>query len=180
MNSYSTSEMANIKNHLRKYMINNQSNNIKPLVDIITSLFGLCIAIILCKIDGLACLLVAGFTVRLFIISHDCCHNCFFKNHPAKNYNRLLANILEPLVVSIAKQFKQYHNTHHKKLGRSFTDDQSSTVISISVFHTLTPNKKRLYKIFRSPLIFFSLCAIYIFWIMALKNLKLLFKLDDR
>jgi acyl-lipid omega-6 desaturase (Delta-12 desaturase) len=55
-------------------------------------------------------ILNSGFSMRIFIFFHDCCHQSFFKNRHA---NEILGTLLGILTFIPYHQWKHEHSIHH-------------------------------------------------------------------
>ncbi|WP_394754545.1 fatty acid desaturase [Crenothrix sp.] len=106
----------------------------------------------------------AGFLVRLFVLFHDCCHSAFF---PGRTANRLFGYIAGILTFTPFEDWKRTHVIHHAKSGdldnRGVGDVWTLTVdeyLSAPVF------KRLAYRIFRNPLILFSITPMVLFLIV--------------
>jgi acyl-lipid omega-6 desaturase (Delta-12 desaturase) len=107
--------------------------------------------------------LTAGFTVRLFIIFHDCGHGAFFKS---KALNDIVGVIFGILTFTPYFSWHFAHLIHHRTAGnldkRGIGDVWTLTV---DEFNNLPKGKKLFYKIYRNPFIMFGIGAILIFLI---------------
>ncbi len=113
----------------------------------------------------------AGFLVRTFIIFHDCCHGSFFKS---KRANRIVGTITGILTFTPYERWQHDHAIHHATAGdldrRGVGDVMTLTV---DEYLSLPPVKKLGYRLFRHPLVMFTIGPIFIFLIshrFALKN----------
>ncbi|MBW6489665.1 MAG: fatty acid desaturase [Lentimicrobium sp.] len=108
-------------------------------------------------------ILAAGFTVRLFIIFHDCGHGAFFKSKAA---NDTIGIILGILTFTPYYRWHHAHLIHHRTAGnldkRGIGDVWTLTV---EEFKNLTPRKQRMYRIYRNPFVMFGLGAALMFLI---------------
>ncbi|VVU94795.1 Fatty acid desaturase [seawater metagenome] len=167
---YSRNEIEEIKKGIEPYKNFYLESNRKPTYILITTIIGYLISIHLCKISIWYIPFFCGFTSRLFMIFHDCCHNSFFKvtekehNRGFRGYNKIVANILEPMVFYNEKDWRIGHGNHHKVHGNKSEVDGTKTVITLKKFKSLPFLKKYFYRFFRSPIIFFSILPLYIFW----------------
>ena len=103
----------------------------------------------------------AGLLVRIFIIFHDCCHGSFFKSPKA---NRIVGYITGILTFTPYERWKHDHSIHHATAGdldrRGVGDVMTLTV---DEYLALTPIKRLGYRLFRHPLIMFTVGPIYVF-----------------
>jgi len=98
-------------------------------------------------------ILNAGFTVRLFIIFHDCCHNSFLKN---PKWNRFIGFFTGMLTFTSFKHWRWEHSVHHATAGdldrRGVGDIWTLTVEE----YLELPKWKRLaYRAVRNPFLLF-------------------------
>jgi omega-6 fatty acid desaturase (delta-12 desaturase) len=113
----------------------------------------------------------AGFLVRTFIIFHDCCHGSFFKS---KRANRIVGTITGILTFTPYERWQHDHAIHHATAGdldrRGVGDVMTLTV---DEYLALPPVKQLGYRLFRHPLVMFTIGPIFIFLLshrFALKN----------
>jgi omega-6 fatty acid desaturase (delta-12 desaturase) len=103
----------------------------------------------------------AGFLVRTFIIFHDCCHGSFFKS---KRANRIMGYITGILTFTPFERWQHDHAIHHATAGdldrRGVGDVMTLTV---DEYRALSPIKQLGYRLFRHPLVMFTIGPIYIF-----------------
>jgi len=112
----------------------------------------------------------AGFLVRTFIIFHDCCHGSFFKS---KRANRIMGYITGILTFTPFERWQHDHAIHHATAGdldrRGVGDVMTLTV---DEYRALSPIKQLGYRLFRHPLIMFTIGPVYIFLISHRFTLK--------
>lgn len=108
-------------------------------------------------------ILAAGFTVRLFIIFHDCGHGAFFKSKTANDNVGIILGILT---------FTPYHRWHHAHLIHHRTAGNLDKrgigdvwTLTVEEFKNLPPRKQNFYRIYRNPLVMFGLGAALMFLI---------------
>lgn len=109
-------------------------------------------------------LLASGFTVRLFIIFHDCGHGAFFQSKAANDITGVVLGILT---------FTPYHRWHHAHLIHHRTSGNLDKrgvgdvwTLTVEEYKNLPPRKRLFYRIYRNPLIMFGLGAGLMFLIM--------------
>lgn len=107
--------------------------------------------------------------LRTFMIFHDTCHMSFFKNN---HHNYIVSLCLEPFVLYDAKSWKDGHNHHHIVHGNSALIDYTKTVITVKEYQNLSWFYAWIYRIGRSPLLFFPLSPLYIFGIQHLIDIR--------
>jgi omega-6 fatty acid desaturase (delta-12 desaturase) len=138
-----------------------QSDSSRAILQIITS-FGPFIAIWALMYQSLEwsygitwalALLNAFFTVRIFIIQHDCGHRSFFKD---QRWNRIVGWIGSIFTFIPFQYWAQVHDFHHGHSGqlevRDIGDIQTMTA---KEYAEATPKERLAYRIFRMPLITF-------------------------
>lgn len=105
--------------------------------------------------------LAAGFLVRIFIIFHDCGHGSFFRSARA---NRVTGTILGSMVFTPHDRWHKDHHIHHNTVGnldkRGVGDVWTATV---QEYKEMSPGKKRIYRIYRHPLILFGIGPFFLF-----------------
>jgi omega-6 fatty acid desaturase (delta-12 desaturase) len=105
--------------------------------------------------------LAAGFTVRNFIIFHDCGHGSFFKS---KRANDILGFITGVLTFTPYSQWRWEHALHHSTSGdldRRGTGD----VWTLTVQEYLESSrwKRFSYRLARNPIILFVIAPLFLF-----------------
>lgn len=112
----------------------------------------------------------AGFTVRTFIIFHDCCHQSFFKSRKA---NDILGTITGVLTLVPYEQWKNDHNIHHatsSNLDKRGTGDM--WLLTVDEYKAAPLWKKIAYRLYRNPLVMLGLGPIGVFVISNRFNRK--------
>ncbi len=108
-------------------------------------------------------ILAAGFTVRLFIIFHDCGHGAFFKS---KTANDIVGNILGVLTFTPYHRWHHAHLIHHRTSGNLDKRGVGDVwTLTVEEFRELSPKKQRWYRIYRNPIIMFLIGAPLLFMI---------------
>ena len=103
----------------------------------------------------------AGFTIRTFIIFHDCCHQSFFKSRLA---NDILGTITGVLTLVPYEQWKNAHAIHHATSSNLDKRGIGDIWILTVAEYEASPRWLRLaYRIYRHPVIMFGLGPIYVF-----------------
>lgn len=106
-------------------------------------------------------ILTAGFTVRLFIIFHDCGHGAFFESKTASDIVGVIFGIL---TFTPYYRWHHAHLIHHRTAGnldkRGIGDIWTMTV---EEFQNATPRRKLFYKVYRNPFILLGIGAPLIF-----------------
>lgn len=115
----------------------------------------------------------AGFTVRIFIIFHDCCHQSFFAG---KKANAIVGTITGILTFFPFDQWKNEHSIHHATSGnlcrRGIGDIWTLTTEEYAAF---SPPRRLVYRLYRNPFVMFGLGPIFLFLVgyrMNRKNAK--------
>ena len=139
----------------------------RSLLDLATSLLpylALCVAMYLSL--GVSYLLTlalaipaSGFLVRTFILFHDCSHGSFL---PSRKANLWLGTVLGLFVYSPFLRWRHDHAIHHATSGdldrRGGGDVRTLTV---SEYLALPPRAQLGYRLFRNPLVMFSVGPIF-------------------
>jgi acyl-lipid omega-6 desaturase (Delta-12 desaturase) len=106
----------------------------------------------------------AGFMTRTFIIFHDCGHGSFFKSAKANNVVGIITGIL---TFTAFYSWRRDHAIHHATAGdldrRGVGDIQTMTV---KEYLAAPWWKKAAYRIFRNPLIMFTIGSFLVFTIV--------------
>ena len=107
----------------------------------------------------------AGFMVRTFIIFHDCGHGSFFKSHKANDIVGIITGILN---FTPYYKWRRDHAIHHATAsdldGRGVGDVKTMTV---EEYLAAPWWKKVAYRIFRNPLIMFTIGSFLVFTITS-------------
>lgn len=138
-----------------------QSDNSKAIWQIITS-FGPFIAIWVLMYHSLEwsyaitwvlALLNAFFTVRIFIIQHDCGHRSYFKD---QRWNKIVGWFCSLFTFIPFQYWAQVHDFHHGHSGQlEVRDIGDINTLTVKEFEEATPGKKFAYRLFRMPIITF-------------------------
>ena len=110
----------------------------------------------------LACgLLAAGFTLRLFMIQHDCGHGAFFPSHAL---NDLVGAVIGIFTLVPYTYWRKTHAIHHKTSGdldyRTFGDIRTLTVRE---YRALSRMGRLRYRLYRHPLVLLVVGPVYQF-----------------
>ncbi|HPG33588.1 MAG: fatty acid desaturase [Lentimicrobium sp.] len=109
-------------------------------------------------------ILAAGFTVRLFIIFHDCGHGAFFKSKSANDFVGIILGIL-----TFTPYFRWHHAhlIHHRTAGNLDKRGVGDVwTLTVDEYKSLSRNKRWMYRVYRNPLIMFGLGAGLVFLVM--------------
>lgn len=151
---------------VNNYKTPSTANSIWQLTNTLLPYIGLWVAMIyLIQISILLVIpliiLAAGFTVRLFIIFHDCGHGAFFKSKTANDIIGIILGVLT---------FTPYHHWHHAHLIHHRTSGNLDKrgvgdvwTLTVEEFKALSPKKQRWYRIYRNPIIMFLIGAPLMF-----------------
>ena len=141
-------------------------HSILQLLTTVIPLAGLWTAMILTVDDAnwvtlLLSVPAAAFTVRLFIIQHDCGHRSFFHS---RRLNDVLGTLIGIITLTPHDYWRRAHNIHHANCGnlqkRGIGDLRILTVAE----YTALPGWKRLaYRIYRNPAVMLGIGPIYLF-----------------
>ena len=103
----------------------------------------------------------AAFTVRLFIIQHDCGHRSFFGS---RRLNDLLGSVIGVVTLTPHAYWRQAHNIHHATCGnlkeRGIGD---VSVLTVAEYERLPAWKRLAYRIYRHPLVMMGVGPVYLF-----------------
>ncbi|MCW2991500.1 MAG: fatty acid desaturase [Solirubrobacterales bacterium] len=102
--------------------------------------------------------LAAGFLLRTFILFHDCTHGSLFTS---KRANRYWGTFFGLLVYTPFESWGHSHAIHHATAGdldRRGTGDV--TTLTVDEYLGRTPRQRRMYRLFRNPLVMFGLGPI--------------------
>lgn len=106
----------------------------------------------------------AGFSIRLFIIQHDCGHGSFFKSQRANDLCGLFCSIF---TFTPYHYWRKKHAIHHKNAGnlhhRGVGDIYTMTV---SEYYRQSRWGKLKYRLYRNPLILFIVFPTVLFIIL--------------
>lgn len=114
--------------------------------------------------------LVAGFTVRTFIICHDCCHGSFFQNRRA---NDIVGTITGILTLVPYRQWKYSHSVHHatsSNLDKRGTGDM--WLMTVEEYEAAAWLRRLAYRAYRHPLVMFGLGPVAVFMVEYRFNRK--------
>ena len=105
----------------------------------------------------------AAFTVRLFIIQHDCGHRSFFKS---PRLNDLIGTLIGIITLTPHAYWRRSHNIHHASCGnlqkRGIGD---VSVLTVAEYIALPAWKRLAYRIYRMPAVILGIGPIYLFLI---------------
>ena len=103
----------------------------------------------------------AAFTVRLFIIQHDCGHRSFFGS---ERLNDLLGIVIGIVTLTPHGYWRVAHNNHHTTNGnlqaRGIGDVR---LLTVAEYRSLPGWKRVAYRIYRNPAALLGIGPIYLF-----------------
>ena len=106
----------------------------------------------------------AFFSVRLFILQHDCGHGSFFRSQTA---NEVVGCVLGTLTMTPYHCWRRQHATHHATTGnldrRGIGDINTNTV---SEYFAMSWWERLKYRMYRHPLVLFGIGPIFHFAIV--------------
>jgi omega-6 fatty acid desaturase (delta-12 desaturase) len=106
-------------------------------------------------------ILLGGFTVRLFIIHHDCGHGSFFRSRRA---NDILGFITGVLTLTPYHHWRWEHATHHATSG-NLDRRGVGDIWTLTVQEYLASSrwKRFAYRLARNPVVLFVIAPLYLF-----------------
>lgn len=103
----------------------------------------------------------AAFTVRLFIIQHDCGHHSFFRS---PRLNDLVGRLIGVVTLTPHEYWRRSHNTHHATCGhlqkRGIGD---INVVTVAEYQAFSWWQRLGYRIYRMPIVMFGIGPLYLF-----------------
>ena len=148
-----------------------EPSNGRALFQLITALIGYFISWVLAYnllsesfwLSLLAGLPAAGFTVRLFIFSHDCGHGSFLAS---REWNDRIGFLTGLFAYTPYRQWRSSHARHHARaqqveergVGYFWT-------MTVDEFRAASPKTQLGYRLYRHPLILFTLGGVWCFLI---------------
>ena len=103
----------------------------------------------------------AAFTVRMFIIQHDCGHHSFFKS---ARLNAVVGSLIGVVTLTPHEYWRRAHNIHHATCGnlqkRGIGD---VSVMTVAEYTALSKWKRLAYRMYRTPLVLFGIGPLYTF-----------------
>lgn len=112
----------------------------------------------------------ALFTVRTFILFHDCCHQSLFKSRLA---NDILGTITGVMTLVPYQQWKNTHNIHHATSGNLDKRGTGDMWLLTVEEYLASPLWRRIfYRVYRNPIIMLGVGPIAVFLIEYRFNRK--------
>jgi acyl-lipid omega-6 desaturase (Delta-12 desaturase) len=103
----------------------------------------------------------AGLLVRFFIIQHDCGHGSFFKSRTA---NDLVGRLISVLTLTPYGYWRRTHGMHHATSGNlSRRGVGDIDTLTVDEYLALSARGRLAYRLYRNPVILFSVGAYYWF-----------------
>ncbi|WP_340151162.1 fatty acid desaturase [uncultured Sneathiella sp.] len=103
----------------------------------------------------------AAFTVRLFIIQHDCGHHSFFRS---PRWNDMIGRLIGIVTLTPHEYWRRSHNTHHATCGnlekRGIGD---VSLLTVAEYQALGRWGRLAYRIYRMPVVILGIGPIYLF-----------------
>eukprot|EP00606_Chrysophyceae_sp_TOSAG23-5_P001413 GSChrysophyteH2.ASY1.ANO1.1565.1 assembled CDS len=172
---YSLKEMKAIKDHVAKYVA--PKDNSEAWWYLCNTLVFIGIATYALQYTMAAVPFLSMGSVRLFIIFHDMGHRSYFGDTSLCDWNKHIAALLSPIVCYAAEDWRVGHNNHHAVHGNKSLTDNTKTLITVREYEALPSWQQWVYRILRSPPIFFSVAPFYIFyWTNLTSNMEYLLR----
>jgi acyl-lipid omega-6 desaturase (Delta-12 desaturase) len=106
----------------------------------------------------------AAFLVRLFVLFHDCCHGAFL---PWRVGNRLFGYIAGILTFTPYEDWQRAHVIHHANSGDlDNRGDGDVWTLTVAEYLSASWTKRCAYRVFRNPLILFSITPLILFLVV--------------
>lgn len=106
----------------------------------------------------------AAFLVRLFVLFHDCCHGAFF---PWRTGNRLFGYVAGILTFTPFEDWQRTHVIHHANSGDlDNRGDGDVWTLTVAEYLSASRPKRFAYRVFRNPLVLFSITPLVLFLIV--------------
>ena len=103
----------------------------------------------------------AAFTVRLFIIQHDCGHHSYFSS---RRLNDLVGRFIGVVTLTPHEYWRRSHNTHHATCGNLQNQGIGDIrVLTVAEYLLLNRWRRFAYRVYRSPLVLFGIGPMYLF-----------------
>lgn len=150
----------------RPYARPQAARSVAQLLNTVIPLAGLWVAMLL-TVNGaywatlLLAVLAAAFTVRLFIIQHDCGHRSFFES---PRLNDLVGALIGVITLTPHEYWRRAHNIHHATCGnlekRGIGD---ISVLTVAEYSALPAWKRVAYRLYRTPAVVLGIGPIFVF-----------------
>lgn len=103
----------------------------------------------------------AGLLVRLFMIQHDCGHGSFFGRKTTDDWVGRILGVLTLTSYACWRRAHAVHHATHGNLERRGVGDVDT--LTVREFRALSPGRRRLYRLFRSPFMLLGVGPLYLF-----------------
>lgn len=105
-------------------------------------------------------LVAVGFSVRIFIIFHDCGHSSFFKSQKA---NDIVGMITGVLTFTPYYYWRKTHQLHHASSGNLDKRGQGDIwMMTVEEYRRASRFTRLFYRLYRNPLVMFVFGPIYL------------------
>jgi acyl-lipid omega-6 desaturase (Delta-12 desaturase) len=103
----------------------------------------------------------AAFTVRLFILQHDCAHHAFFQS---RRLNDWIGAVIGVITLTPHEYWRRSHNAHHATCGnlqkRGIGD---VSVLTVAEYDALSARQRLAYRFYRNPWTILVIGPIFLF-----------------
>lgn len=97
-------------------------------------------------------LLGAGFTMRTFIVQHDCGHGSFFRS---LRLQVLVGRLCSLITLVPYAYFRRFHATHHATSGKLHARGVDITTLTVREYLAMSARDRRRYRLMRNPIVLF-------------------------
>lgn len=101
----------------------------------------------------------AFFLVRIFIIQHDCGHRSFMKSTAWRNITGYICSLVSFIPYGYWAKSHHFHHGHNGML--EVRDIGDINTLTVEEYRLLSPFKKLMYRVYRSPVVMFVIGPIY-------------------
>jgi acyl-lipid omega-6 desaturase (Delta-12 desaturase) len=107
----------------------------------------------------------AGFLVRLFMIQHDCGHGAFFHRRAVNDW---VGRVIGIFTLTPYDHWRRTHAIHHATSGDLDRRGLGAiALLTVKEYLALPPLRRRLYRLYRHPVILFGLGPAYMFLLQS-------------
>jgi len=107
------------------------------------------------------CVPAAGFSLRVFLIQHDCGHGAFFRRRVVNDWVGRIHGVLTLTPYGVWQRSHAIHHATSGNLDRRWIGDVN--VLTVREYRALPRFRRIVYRLYRHPLILFGLGPAYIF-----------------